>query len=126
MKIRFFDDDFSVCQIADLANVDIASEIFFLAKTPEELSLVCPTKNVPDNATRIESGWRCFRIEGTLDFQLVGILAAITRILASNNISVFATSTYNTDYILIKHPHLSAAKQLLSEAGYTIIPPSGQ
>lgn len=121
MKLRFFETDLSVCLVMDLTDVDMSSDLFFLAKTPDELSLVCPTDSVPERVIKTESGWRCFRVEGVLDFSLIGILSAITRILALNKISVFAVSTFTTDYILIKHIHVALARQILAAAGYEII-----
>ena len=70
---------------------------FFTAKTDEENFLVCLTKDVPPNATERDDGWRTFRIQGTLDFSLIGILSEISGILADNKIGIFAVSTYNTD-----------------------------
>ncbi len=65
-----------------------------------------------------EDGWRAFRIEGVLDFSLTGILSAISGILAENGIGIFAVSTYNTDYILVKAENLVKALDVLREAGY--------
>lgn len=73
-----------------------------MGKTGEENSLVCMTTDVPTNVTQRDDGWNAFRIQGILDFSLVGILAEIAQILAENKISIFAISTFNTDYILIK------------------------
>ena len=58
---------------------------------------MCLTKDVPPNATERDDGWRTFRIQGTLDFSLIGILSEISGILADNKIGIFAVSTYNTD-----------------------------
>ena len=84
-------------------------------------SLVCRTAKVPGNATRREDGWRAFRIQGQLDFSLVGILSRISSILAENRIGIFAMSTYHTDYILVKAGDYERALECLSAAGYTII-----
>ena len=67
--------------------------------------LVCMTEHVPDNVTERDDGWKAFRIEGVLDFSLIGILSKISALLAENEIGIFAISTYNTDYILtVKQP----------------------
>lgn len=63
---------------------------------------MCITSEVPENTIQRDDGWKAFRIQGVLDFSLIGILAKIATILADNGISIFAVSTYNTDYILIK------------------------
>lgn len=119
--LRFFEEEFAVCRLRDLSGVDLSQPLFFLAKTPDELSLVCPAASVPSNAAKTESGWSMFRINGQLDFALVGILAKITTLLAENGISVFAVSTFDTDYILVKTASLPAARGLLQAEGYGIL-----
>lgn len=79
------------------------------------------TEEVPDNVIQQEDGWQGFRIQGNLDFSLVGILSKISAILADHGISIFALSTYNTDYILIKKESYQEAMDLLEAFGYTII-----
>lgn len=97
------------------------SKYCFIGKTDEEKSLVCLTKDVPGNTVEREDGWRSFRIEGTLDFSLVGILSEISALLAEEKIGIFAVSTFNTDYILIKKESERAALNRLSGAGYKIL-----
>ena len=77
---------------------------------------------MPDNAINREDGWRAFRICGELDFSLIGILARVTKILASNQVGIFAISTYNTDYILTKEEDYDRALSVLKNAGYSIKP----
>lgn len=89
--------------------------------TDDELSLVCPEQNVPISALQVELGWRAFRICGTLAFTLTGILAGITGVLADAGISLFALSTYNTDYVLVKASSLKAAVAALEAGGYQIV-----
>lgn len=122
MKIRFYEEEYSICQITSLDNLDMTSDLFFFAKTPDELSLVCPSGSVPQSDTiKINPGWSCFRIEGTLDFNMVGVLSSISSVLASNGISIFALSTFRTDYILIKSTRVADARVALSAAGYDIV-----
>ena len=92
----------------------------FIGKTDEESSLVCITENVPPNVLKRDDGWKAFRIQGVLDFSLIGILSEISAILAERGISIFAVSTYNTDYILLKQAHYLRALAALADAGYTI------
>jgi hypothetical protein len=113
LRFRFFDGEFAVCKLPDASGVDFSQECVFLSKTPDELSLVCPAESVPGNALKVEKGWALFRVEGTLDFALVGILAKISTALAASGISIFAVSTFDTDYILIKTPFLAAARHAL-------------
>ncbi len=118
MKIKPIDGEFSVCKLSSLENVAITEPFTFLSVTDCEISLVCPAVTVPSNATHIENGWRMLRIEGELDFSLVGILADISRILACENIGIFAISTYNTDYILCKKENFEGALKTLNSNGY--------
>ena len=122
MKIKALEHDFSVCKVRDFSEISFDSEYCFLGKTDEEYSLVCLTEHVPGNTLARDDGWRAFRIEGTLDFSLVGILARISALLAESGIGIFAVSTYNTDYILTKNDHFHKALQVLSDAGYEILP----
>lgn len=121
MEIKKFDYNFSVCKVADYSLVDLNTEFCFVGKTDEEKSLVCLTNNVPSNVSEKDDGWKAFRIQGTLDFSLIGILSKISGILAENKISVFAISTYNTDYVLTKKENYQKAIETLSNAGYKII-----
>lgn len=120
MQIKTITGDFTVCQVADFSQVDFNQDFVFPAKTDQELSLVCPTKVTPSNATQVDDGWSMFRIEGVLDFSLIGILAKIAELLAKEGISIFAISTYNTDYILTKTDKYQAALDCLAAAGYEI------
>jgi hypothetical protein len=67
-----------------------------------------------------DDGWKAFRIQGVLDFSLIGILSKISKLLADNKIGIFAISTYNTDYILTKAENYVSAFEILSEAGYQV------
>lgn len=120
MKIKKISHDFSVCQVEDYSLANIDSEYCFFGKTDEEKSLVCITSEVPENAVQRDDGWKAFRIEGVLDFSLIGILAKIAELLADNNIPIFAISTYNTDYILIKKENYQKGLDILEKAGYEI------
>ena len=113
IKIKAIDGDFSVCKVKDYSKVNLDTEFCFTGRTNEEKSLVCLTKDVPDNTIEREDGWKAFRIEGILDFSLIGILSQISALLAENEIGIFAISTYNTDYILVKEENYTKAKKLL-------------
>lgn len=120
MKIKAIKNDFTVCKVADYSFVNLDSEYVFIGKTDEERSLVCITGEVPPNTTERTDGWRAFRIEGVLDFSLIGILSKICGILADNKIGVFVVSTYNTDYVLTKKEQFGNALQVLQNAGYEV------
>ena len=120
MELQIIDKPLTVCKISDISSADLSSDIYFIGKTDEEISLVCVTYSVPAETLEREDGWRAFRIKGTLDFSLVGILSKISKILADNEIGIFAVSTYNTDYILVKEENFERALALLADAGYSI------
>ena len=86
MRIVALKQEFSICKLPEDSDVRSDGEIYFIAKTDEELSLVCPTEKAPANAAARDDGWRAIRIEGVLDFSLVGILAGLSRVLAEANI----------------------------------------
>ncbi len=120
MDIKWIDGNFTVCKVTKGSKIDIDDTFYFTAKTDEELSLVCRSVFVPENALEREDGWVLFRIEGILDFQMVGVLAKVSAILAENSISIFAISTFNTDYILIKSENKQKASTILVQNGYTV------
>ena len=117
MKLAY---DLTVCKVRDTSSIDLDLEFCFACKTDEEISLVCKTCDVPSDTLEREDGWKGFRITGVLDFGLIGILSKISGILADNGIGIFAVSTYNTDYILVKEENFDRALKALSENGYEI------
>ena len=121
MEIKKIDHNFSVCQVEDYSLVNLNSEYSFIGKTDEEKSLVCITDEVPANVIQRDDGWKAFRIQGVLDFSLIGILAKIAAALADNGISIFAVSTYNTDYVLMKKENYQKSLDVLKALGYMII-----
>ena len=116
LGVRFF-----VCKVADFSGVDLSQPFCFTGTTDEERSLVCPEGLVPDNVVERDDGWMGMRIAGQLDFSLIGILARIAGILAENGISIFAVSTFNTDYILTREENFARALAVLKGAGYTVL-----
>lgn len=90
--------------------------------TDEELSIVCETELVL-NLENIEASnqWRCIKVEGPLDFSLTGILSSLTSPLADAKISIFAISTFNTDYLLIKSDTLERTLEILKENGHNVV-----
>ena len=121
MGIKRIDYDFSICKVEDYSLADLTMEYCFFAKTDEENSIVCITEYVPENTTACDHVWKAFRIQGVLDFSLIGILSELSTLLAENKIGIFAVSTYNTDYILTKKENYDKALEILSKAGYRVI-----
>ncbi|MBQ4089573.1 MAG: ACT domain-containing protein [Clostridia bacterium] len=118
MQLEIFPQYFSVCKLQPGAT--LPEGVCFFARTDNELSLVCETKNLPEATYACENEWRMFRVSGALDFSLIGILARITSILAEAGISVFCVSTYDTDYVLIKSEAFPKAISTLADNGYEI------
>ena len=121
MEIEKIDFNFSVCKVKDYSLVDVEQGFCFIGRTDEEKSLVCITENVPQNTMERDDGWKALRLQGVLDFSLIGILAKISSLMAENGIGIFAVSTYNTDYSLTKTENYSKAIKVLSDAGYQIV-----
>lgn len=120
MEIKAIDHDFSVCKVEKIDPAYMEHEFCFIGKTDEELSLVCQTEHAPVDYVERDDGWKAFRIQGVLDFSLIGILAPIAQILADSKIGIFAVSTYNTDYVLVKKANFERALKVLKENGYVI------
>ena len=113
MKLERLPYELTVCKVESIADIDLSSGFFFIGNTGDEISLVCLTKNVPSRTTAREDGWRGFRVQGPLDFSLVGILSEISGALAERGIAIFAVSTYDTDYILVKAAQFEEAARAL-------------
>lgn len=96
-----------------------AGELCSITRTADELSIVCEASSVPADV-RAERDWRGLVVAGPLDFSEVGILAALTGALATAGISLFALSTYDTDYLLVRAAHLDAAVDALRQAGHRV------
>ena len=121
LELKFLDNKLTVCKVEKGTALNYTDGLFFIGNTDEELSVVCETEKTPAVTIEREDGWTAFRVEGVLDFSLTGILAKLSGVLADKSIGIFAVSTYNTDYILIKEKDRQAAEKALADAGYTII-----
>jgi hypothetical protein len=121
MELKKLDYDLTVCKVSDVSDIDMNAEFYFIGKTDEEISLVCRTEDTPANTTECDNGWKGFRIQGVLDFSLIGILSKLSGILAEHKIGIFAVSTFNTDYILVKEENFEKALKVLETEGYTVL-----
>ena len=120
LVLSLLEETFSIHRLAlDASLPEAVSECDFysLSKTAEEISLVCP-ENIAVTSEKSNPDWKCLKVAGPLDFKLTGILSAITDVLAEEKISIFAISTFDTDYILIKREYLTTAVSALERAGY--------
>jgi hypothetical protein len=122
LRLTLLQEAYAVCRMAPGAALpDWTSPGAFLSltHTPDELSIVCREDIVPTNV-HCECGWRCLRVAGPLDLALVGVLAALVVPLAEAGVSVFAVSTFDTDYLLVKQTALARACGALRGAGHTV------
>ena len=121
MELRRLPYELTVCKVESLDGFDWNRGVYFIGRTDEETSLVCRTEDTPAETLEREDGWRGFRVQGTLDFSLIGILSGISSVLAEAGIGIFAISTYDTDYILVKAENFAKAADALAGSGYSII-----
>ena len=121
MKLTVLPGDFSVWRLASDAPLPAVDPVSFLSvtRTEDELSIVSASSDAPADATA-ETGWRCLKVEGPLAFEMTGILAALSAPLAAAEITIFAISTYDTDYLLVKAVDLDRACSTLCEQGHTV------
>lgn len=120
MKLKKLSYELTVCKVKSTADLDLEREFYFIGKTDEEISLVCKSEDTPEETIERDDGWKGFYIQGVLDFSLIGILSKISGILAQNKIGIFAVSTFNTDYILVKSENFERALKILAEERYEI------
>ena len=120
MRLQVIEGKFSVCKVENLRAVNFNVPWLFVGKTDAEISVVCLTADVPHATLAREDGWRALRVAEPMNFGLTGVLAGISTVLAQAGISIFAVSTFDTDYILIKAENLGLAQTALEAGGYTI------
>ena len=123
MELRKLSYELTVCKVETVESIDLSEDFLFVGKTDDEISLVCETDRAPAATTEREDDWKGFVISGMLDFSLIGILSKISTVLAENGIGIFAVSTYNTDYILVKAENFERAESALVAAEYDVKEP---
>ena len=121
LQLQVIPETFSICQVENYRGIDIDQPFVFTGRTDEEKSLVCPVSMVPESTLDRSDGWKMFRICGQLDFSLIGILAELSSAFAKAEIGIFAISTYNTDYVLVKDKDYRKAIKALDRAGYRVL-----
>ena len=115
---------FAICQLSPNDSIPDPSKLgdfWSITKTDEEISIIIPENLIQANWNKSEKGWRAIKIIGPLYFSLTGIIANLSTVLAKAGISIFAFSTYNTDYILVKEKNLEQSKEVLEKSGHKII-----
>jgi hypothetical protein len=115
-------ETFAICHLAPgtpFPDWVQTNSFFSLTNTSEEISLVCLMESLPSDV-EADRDWRCFKLPGPIPFSLAGILNSVTLPLAQANLGIFAISTYDTDYVLVKQEVLPQALSALTDAGHTI------
>jgi hypothetical protein len=122
LKLSLLPGNFAVCRLEPEAVIPdwaLAGDLVSMTRTSDEFSVVCPEAQVPE-AVLAEKGWRCLKIQGPLPFSMTGVLASLVNPLAQAGISLFAFSTYDTDYVLVKESALDRAQTALIQAGHSL------
>lgn len=123
LTLQLLDEQFSIHSLPVSSKVPekvFGADIYFIAKTYEEVSIVLPS-SITIESDDVESGWRALEVVGPLGFSLTGILSNISTVLANEKISIFAISTFDTDYILVKEKTVKLAVAALSANQYQVI-----
>ena len=122
LTLHILPERLAVCRLAPDAPVPeppTGTSFWSVTRTSEELSVVLAEESVPAGC-QAETGWRCLKVEGPLDFGLTGILASLAAPLAEAGVSIFAISTYDTDYILVKGDDLEQARHAIAASGHRV------
>lgn len=122
LNLSIFPEEFGICRLESSAEIPawaLSDPFFSITKTPAELSIVCRVTSIPKKISA-ERGWRCLKVHGPLDFSQTGILLSLAEPLAKAGISIFAVSTYETDYLLVKAGDLLKTIEVLRLAGHRV------
>ena|SRR5439155_6590242 len=122
MQLDLLAPPLAIVRLAPDADVPVWADrgpLTSVTRTPSELSVVCAQEHVPPEV-ECERGWRALVVAGPLDFSLTGVLAALAQPLAEAEVPIFALSTYDTDYVLVREPQLDAAIEALAAAGHEV------
>ncbi len=124
ITLKKLDQEFTICKLTPDATIPDwiwASSLYSISKTADELSLICEQDKIAPYPNMLQSNdWKCLQVLGPLDFSLTGILSSIAQPLAENKISIFALSTYDTDYILVKKENFIRAQEVLEGSGFKV------
>lgn len=122
LNLSILPDMYAVCRLPSKSTIPewgTVSPFYSVTRTSDEISIVCESKDVP-SGVKAKRNWRMIKVEGPLDFSLVGILASLAVPLAKAQISIFSISTFDTDYLLVQDKSLSKAIAVLKESGFTV------
>jgi hypothetical protein len=122
LDLTVLEERLSICRLDAGSEVPAwatGASFFSVTRTEDELSVVCPEGVVPEGASQ-ERGWRALKLEGPLDLSMVGVLSSVAVPLAEVGASIFAVSTFDTDYVLVGKGQLDRAVATLRENGHTV------
>ena len=123
LRLTLLDGHMSVCRLAPTSEISdwaVTGGFFSVTRTADELSVLCPNEAIPEDV-RCERGWRALKLEGPFEFSEVGILASVTVPLAEAGVGIFAVSTFDTDYVLVKEEQLESAVAALRGLGHKVL-----
>jgi len=122
MKLKLLCPEFSVCKFSPKSKIPLwalESEYVFLSRTSDELSVLCPTIIIP-LSVRSDRGWRCFRVDGDLEFEQIGVVSTVSTPLANAGISLFLVSTHDRDYVFLRQEKLTKAIEIYKDQKFQI------
>jgi hypothetical protein len=122
MTISVLPDELAICRLDPGGPIPAKpgrGPLWSLTVTPDEVTVICSAADAPRGA-RVETGWRALKVEGPLEFEIVGILDSLLQPLVDARISVFAISTFDTDYVLVRARDVRPASTALRVAGHTV------
>lgn len=123
LKLELLPQQFSVCRLPADATIPqwvLRSAVFSLTRTADELSIVCESRYVP-SSVKSEKGWRCFKLKGPFPFAMTGVLESVLAPLATARVSIFAVSTFDTDYVMVSEKQLAKAVKTLHAVEHHIL-----
>ncbi len=126
ISLSLSSEEFSIYSLAPSAELPrqvFAASFYSITRTADELSVVCPSQIVL-SSRNVQTGWAILKVNGLLDFSLTGVLSGISTVLAREKISIFAISTYDTDYIMIRKVDSERAAEALAKSGYFVDKPN--
>jgi nitrilase len=124
MRLLILPGSFAICKLppdSPIPSWTTPGEFFSITRTPDEISIVCTEDHVPAGIVNCSKGWRCLRVAGAMPFTAVGVLAFLTAPLAAAQISVFAVSTFDTDYLLTQASDFERATTVLRDSGHIVV-----
>lgn len=121
MNLQLINREFSICKIKEMDTDLLRNEFVFIGKSDNELSIICETKIIPDNVIQVDHGWSCFRIAEDAAFEKYGMIAFLSKVIASEKTGILVVATYDTDYIFIKENKILDVKRALELNGCIFI-----